>query len=302
MKILVLMSTYNGEKFLKEQIDSIINQKIDSKMKIELLVRDDGSSDSTKEILESYQKKNLLTWYEGENLKPAKSFWNLVMNAPEADFYAFCDQDDKWFDDKILRAVKQIGITNESTLYCSSVMATDINLNPLKNQMKTMEFTDFAHSLMYSLAPGCTFVFNKNAREQLIKYDMEKEIVLIHDWLAHKIIALKGNIIFDSIPTMYYRQHGNNVIGSQSGIIGIFNRFQRYVKDTTCIRSNVASSLLNVFSNELSRDSDEFKYLNLVANYRNDKNLKKMLLREKAFKTKSINDIFLTVLIRMGRI
>ena len=78
MKIVVLLSSYNGEKFIKEQIDSILNQDITKEMELQLLVRDDGSKDGTHEILNEYQEKGMLTWYTGENLRPAKSFWELI--------------------------------------------------------------------------------------------------------------------------------------------------------------------------------------------------------------------------------
>ena len=85
MKIVVLMSTYNGEKFIREQIDSILHQTITENMELELLVRDDGSKDQTHAILDEYQANGALTWYTGENLRPAKSFWNLLQNAPQSD-------------------------------------------------------------------------------------------------------------------------------------------------------------------------------------------------------------------------
>ena len=74
-KVLVLLSTYNGEKYLKEQIDSVLAQK---NTDVSILVRDDGSTDKTLEILEKYKKDGKLEWYTGKNLKPAKSFLNLV--------------------------------------------------------------------------------------------------------------------------------------------------------------------------------------------------------------------------------
>lgn len=105
--ITVLMSSYNGEKYISEQIDSILHQE---NCNVNLIVRDDGSSDNTCEILEQYQKNNLLTWYsDGENLRPAHSFLRLLANAPDSDYYAFADQDDYWMTDKLDHAIKAIG-------------------------------------------------------------------------------------------------------------------------------------------------------------------------------------------------
>ena len=115
--ITVLMSTYNGEKYLREQIESILNQK---NVRVQILVRDDGSTDHTHIILDEYQKNGKLNWYTGMNLKSSKSFMNLVTKAPETEYYAFCDQDDVWNNDKLYRAVnklKSMGNMNIPRLY-----------------------------------------------------------------------------------------------------------------------------------------------------------------------------------------
>ena len=102
MKVCVLISTYNGERFLEEQIASIIAQK---GVEVDILVRDDGSSDMTCSLLERWQKEGKLKWYKGENLGFARSFMNLLKTASGYDYYAFCDQDDIWLEDKLQRAV-----------------------------------------------------------------------------------------------------------------------------------------------------------------------------------------------------
>ena len=99
--IQVLMSTYNGEKYICEQIDSIIAQDCGYKgiANVKLLIRDDGSSDKTREILESYASKypEIIRWYHGGNKGVIKSFFDLLENSDdEADYYAFADQDDNW--------------------------------------------------------------------------------------------------------------------------------------------------------------------------------------------------------------
>ena len=106
MRIAVLMSSYNGEQYIKEQIDSILNQK--GKFNIDIYVRDDGSFDNTIHILEDYQKKGLIKFCGGENIGPAKSFLTLLALADGYDFYAFADQDDIWFENKIESAILKI--------------------------------------------------------------------------------------------------------------------------------------------------------------------------------------------------
>lgn len=307
MKIVVLLSSYNGENFIREQIDSILNQDVSKTMELQLLVRDDGSKDGTHAILDEYQAKGALTWYTGENLRPAKSFWNLVEHAPESDYYAFCDQDDVWFSDKLSRAIRKIeekSETDKPILYCSAVTVTDAQLNPIRKLSASYQAeNDFAYSLMYSISPGCTFVFNAAARNEMLRYNMNEQFELIHDWMAHKIVALKGTVIHDSEPSMYYRQHGNNVIGSQrSGFLGMLDRARHFLKDRSCVRSQVAQSLMNVYGADLCEDSKEYRYLNIVANYRNNSKLRKAFHKESAFKTGTKQDFFLFCLISIRKI
>ena len=100
----VVWSTYNGGKYLERQLDSIFDQK---EVKVKFLVSDDGSTDNTRKILEKYKKKFSLTIILGSNLGFARSFWRLVQKANNADYYAFCDQDDIWENDKLISAVKK---------------------------------------------------------------------------------------------------------------------------------------------------------------------------------------------------
>lgn len=286
-KILILMSTYNGEKFLKDQLNSLLRQIIPENYELNILIRDDGSNDSTIEILDEYKNKGNLEWYNGENLKPAKSFWDLIKKAPESDYYCFCDQDDIWMDNKIMRAINALQNENnmlQPLLYCSNVMVADSDckpLYPLDNKIE--KNTDFANSLLYSLAPGCTMVFNNAARREFIKYNMDRDFEIIHDWLAHKIVAMLGKVIYDAIPTMYYRQHGNNVIGAQNTnkLVIFFKKIKRILGKNANVRSMCAKSLLKVYGQEISEENKDI--LNMVAFYQSNRNLKKDFLNAKGF-------------------
>lgn len=304
MKIIVLMSTYNGEKFLREQIDSILAQDIAQSARLELLVRDDGSSDATADILNQYQAEKQLTWYTGENLRPEKSFWHLLQNAPEADYYAFCDQDDYWFPSKLSRAVEmlsQIANQDQPLLYCSAFTATDGELNPITVESSPLNrYTDYAHALVYSTAPGCTFVFNSAARAAAKQYDMETNQVVIHDWLIHKIVTITGGtLVYDPESHIYYRQHGDNAIGVHATGLGDFTaRVKRFLSGSgRQTRSKCAGSLLTVYGSKVSPEA--FSALDLVANYASDRRKKAAFLKDKRFLTGTINDLFLKCLILM---
>ena len=127
-KVVILLSTYNGAKYLRELLDSLLNQ---SHKNISILVRDDGSTDATLELLAEYGNKyNNITYYKGENLKPARSFMDLLKQSEDADYYALSDQDDVWLPDKIEIAIKQLE-ANKADLYHSAFQMTDSNLNPI---------------------------------------------------------------------------------------------------------------------------------------------------------------------------
>ena len=102
-EVVILISTYNGEKYLAEQLDSLLNQTYQN---IKIFIRDDGSKDKTIDIIKEYQKKSekiFLT--EGKNIGFINSFFELLKLSNNADYYAYCDQDDVWMEDKIERAV-----------------------------------------------------------------------------------------------------------------------------------------------------------------------------------------------------
>lgn len=305
MKIAVLLSTYNGQRFLQEQIESVLAQDITAHAELTLFVRDDGSRDATCAILEKYSKEKKIQYYAEENIGVARSFWNLINKAPESDYYAFCDQDDVWFPGKLSQAVKKLELQkkkNEPLLYCGSFTATDADLHPLQPvAKKTSVRTDFSYALLYSIAPGCTFVFNHAARKVLLLYDMEKETPFIHDWMAHKIIAMSGTMVFDETPSLYYRQHGKNAIGVQRGIPAFINRCRRVFNGkSVCVRSSCAQSLLNVYADDLT--PEKAATLDVIANYKTDREKRKILLQNKSFKTESLQDILFYTLVLMKKI
>ena len=104
-KVTILLSSFNGEAYLEEQLGSIVAQK---DVQTNILVRDDGSSDHTCDILDQWQQKAVLSWYRGENIGPARSFMDLLRQAGDSCYYAFSDQDDYWLSDKLKVAVDKL--------------------------------------------------------------------------------------------------------------------------------------------------------------------------------------------------
>ncbi len=300
MKINVLMSTYNGEKYLREQIESILNQTAEG---VTLTVRDDGSTDSTKQILEEYASAGKLVWYDGENLRCTKSFWHLACNAADADYFAFCDQDDVWDSDKLEVAVKALeGYSDTPALYFCDVRVVDEKLNVISENMVEKMPVDYAHSLIKNIAPGCTYVFNAEARKLFREYDIDGYPVDIHDWLAYRIVACFGKVVFDPVSRMNYRQHGNNVIGAtERGIKYYLKKVDSFLNDKNKnLRERNAQGMEACFGEKMS--AENCALTRYFTQYRTDKAVKKAFLKEKSFAFSGVQYEYFKLLIKMEKI
>lgn len=236
----VLLSTYNGEKYLKELIDSILSQK---DAEVDILVRDDSSTDSeTHNILDTYQREKKLTWYKGKNIKPAQSFMQLLRDSHETDFYAFADQDDIWLPDKLSSAINAISQYNDRpALYFSRTQLTDANLKAIKGPLIKPLLT-FGESLVYKFIPGCTMVFNKKLRDIVNLYI--PQYIPMHDiWIYSIALAVNAKIVFDEKPHILYRQHGDNTIGQGQGCLHEWKRRINRLRSGSCERYNMAVEL-----------------------------------------------------------
>lgn len=218
-KIAVLMSTYNGEKYLKQQIDSILRQNVNAK--VDLWVRDDGSNDTTCDILKSYAEAGKLNWYNGKNLHSASSFMNLIKNVKDYDYYAFADQDDIWEVNKLKIGLEKIRDFNKiPTLFFSNASLVDAELNPIgRNVYRNYPKLDFDTLCCAGGLLGCTMVFNDKLAESL-RITPDKVNIIMHDFYAAQVCkALNGKIIYSHQPLVKYRQHSNNVVGVSVGML-----------------------------------------------------------------------------------
>lgn len=253
MMITVLLSTYNGAKYLREQIDSILNQE---GMELQLIVRDDGSIDSTRTILEEYSNQELLSWYEGENLGPTGSFFDLLEHAPDSDYYAFSDQDDVWLKDKLAMAVESLNNDMQPAIYASQTQMVDASLNDIQTPALT-PLLSCGEALVYAFVTGCTVVINRKLRDIIIEHQPPKFI--LHDqWIYTVATAIGATIHFDNNSHILYRQHGNNVVGLNKSPLQLFiERIKRIVIDKPHIRSNAAIQLYKEYSHIMPSDSKQ---------------------------------------------
>lgn len=209
MNIVVLLSSHNGEKYIREQIDSILSQK---GADVSLLVRDDGSEDSTVDILRSYGDG--LSFYEGSNIGIRASFFDLIQKAPKADFYAFSDQDDLWLEDKLMRAVGLIRDAKGSALCFSNMYVASEDLSSKKASHIRFRPTPGA-AMAQNPAAGASMAFNR-AFLELLRLEKNPDEISMHDTFAYRVAMFTDSFVaFDEIPSYLYRQHSSNSIGSR---------------------------------------------------------------------------------------
>ncbi len=214
--VAVLMSTYNGENYISEQIESILSQK---DVNIKLYIRDDGSEDKTLSILKQYSVlDNVKLVVDGENIGPGNSFMRLLYTyagLEGVEFFAFSDQDDIWFSDKIAIAIETLGDSGQAKLYCS-------NQNIFKNGVDCgLRYTEpqdislIGHITKNTIA-GCTFVFTKKLANIIAESRHVDEELLryrLHDAWVILVAICCGIVFYDEKSYMRYRIHSANVVG-----------------------------------------------------------------------------------------
>jgi glycosyltransferase involved in cell wall biosynthesis len=214
-RVEVLLSTYNGEKYLPELLQSLLDQ---SHRSIHLRVRDDGSTDGTLDILNEYVRGHPASLHTDVHLGVPASFFRLLHDAdPEADFYGFCDQDDVWLPHKVEAAVDvlQRGDPSVPALYCSALMPVDFQLRPLPNPWAPPLALGFRNALVENRASGCTAMFNRAARDLLTR--CTPRAAQMHDHWVYLVVSAFGTVHYDPRPSMLYRQHESNRVGIPNG-------------------------------------------------------------------------------------
>jgi len=194
MMVQILLSTYNGTKYLKPLMESLLDQDYPH---VEILVRDDGSNDGTVGLLKEYAAtRTNIKIVPGESIGFAKSFFKLLeISSPTARYIALCDQDDVWLRDKVSRAVEFLSHYPRDipALYYSRLAVVDENLKPLGYTKLPRKGLSFRNALVECpQGLGCTILLNQKARQLL--YDFPKE-VYSHDWWIYLVLSCFGNII-----------------------------------------------------------------------------------------------------------
>jgi len=175
-------------------------------------VRDDGSTDGTLEILRSRG----LDAEPGEHVGFVRSFAALLARS-DADYVAFCDQDDVWLPDKVSRAVARLEGVSGPALYCGRLAVVDERLEPRGLSPLPRRGLSFANALVESQAAGCTVVLNRAGRALLREFPAE---VVSHDWWAYLVVSAFGETLYDERPSILFRKHSGQAFGIGVGPAG----------------------------------------------------------------------------------
>jgi len=250
----VLMSTYNGELYLKDQIDSILSQK---GVNVKITVRDDGSTDNTIKILRDYYYAGKINLIEGKNIGYKRSFIWLLDNSDEGDFYAFSDQDDVWNEDKLISAVEELKRIDieQPAMYSSALTSVDCNLKYLRKQDFPKLRNNFYSEIVRHRFAGCTYVFNNELRKKCVGVSKINEYNYGHDGYVSLVCWIcNGIVIYDEKSHILFRRHGNNTSSDGAGLTKrIKNEFSFFNK-----KKNVKSQTLKIITNNINCSNSRF--------------------------------------------
>lgn len=291
-KLAILLATYNGEKFVDEQIDSLLKQTYQD---WELFIHDDGSKDNTGSVIKQYSEKypEKIHVLEGPATGGAKSNFFYLMHNVDAPYVMFCDQDDVWLENKVeltmaamKRAEKENG-TDVPILVFSDLMVVDRDLNTIAESMNKYQTLDcrktsFRDLMIQNIITGCTVMINNKLLEissKAVDYDK----IIMHDWWCGLAAAYYGKIVYLNKSTIRYRQHGDNSVGakkvfSAGNIMKVIRSGDEVKKSLKMTRDQVAE-FIRVYGidDKIASDYSSLQSMNKVQrlNFYQKNNIKK---------------------------
>lgn len=275
-KVAVLVSTYNGENYIAEQLDSIINQTYKN---IDIYVRDDGSKDNTRKILEKYAKEKKIIYIKSnKNLGYPEAFYELMRKAKKSDYYAFSDQDDIWYEDKIERGVEKLRQSDKNTpaLFFANYDVCDMNLNHIRTSVGPKKDPSFRYSVFSSLGLGFTYILNHKAKELSLKKRSVKTVTK-DVWLGMLASAF-GDVYFDSKPCANHRRNPGAYSSQDTKFLSTQkDRFSKFFKNDGFKNIyNVIEEFYDMFKEDLKEKDRKMLELFLYRGYNPIKYFKKI--------------------------
>lgn len=224
--VAILLCTYNGARFLAEQLDSLEGQTHQNWV---VIASDDGSSDKTLEILQQYQSKwpaGKLTIRSGPQKGFCQNFLSLACDPQiRADYYAFCDQDDVWLPEKVGVALGILSSNENSPLdlYCGRTIYISERGDEIGMSRKFVHPRTFRNALVQCIAGGNTMLFSAKAKALM---EMTSGVdVPSHDWWLYQLVTGYGGVVYyDLNPLIKYRQHPNSLVGKNTSLISRIDR------------------------------------------------------------------------------
>ena len=259
--VCVMMSTYNGERYLEEQVLSILNQK---GIETYLIIRDDGSTDNTCRILDKLCLLNTdrIKVYKGKNIGYNKSFLKLLGYAEGYDYYAYADQDDYWLPDKCLRAINILSNKN-ACLYVSALSITNQEYELLYNKEFRKKYNTMEGVFAGYRYPGCTMVFTNQVREQaksFLDFNCPAKWFPTHDFITTVSGFISGKVVLDNQSKILHRRFENSVSAGGNGVLKRIKTEWNIIVNRINQRSIVAKWLLS------SEALNTYKYREFLQN------------------------------------
>ena len=278
-KIDILMATYNGERFLKEQIKSILSQTYKN---FNLIISDDASTDKTYEILKYYEQKDkrVKIFKQDKNIGIASNF-EFLLNKVESEFFMFADQDDIWEIDKVEISYDKLE-ADEADLVYSDLMIVDESLNIIEKSYwrkkgfinKIKKYNNFQSLYLNNYITGSTILCKSKFIDKILPLPKSTQYI-IHDYWVSLVVSHNGRLTYIDKPLIKYRQHTKNQIGSKTKSKEISNfeelrnlfinvkieHFQCFIENDRIFDKNEKN--LNLKSLEYFKILQKKKYVNL---------------------------------------
>lgn len=300
----ILMATYNGEKYLKEQIESILNQTYSN---IRLIISDDCSTDETRKILKEYEEKEnrIKVYFQEKNLGYVKNF-EFLLSKVENEIYMLSDQDDYWLPEKVEHTYNKLKETDADLVF-TDLEVVDENLKQIypsfndymKLSRKIKKYINsYRLQYLYNCVSGCTLMSKKKFIDTILPLPLTSKYAIHDTWIACTV-ANMGKMAYLDEKTIKYRQHGNNQVGTDK-ISHKFKKLDQVRELFIEVKLGLFETYVSndrIFSEELKKQNKEIlEYFEMIKNKKHF-NFRKWNVFHNLYKTETFSYYILNFLI-----